>query len=335
MNRKWLLAGVVIVLSTVALAALFISRSKPPAAATRPAQISPVPASAPAPAAVDITVSGQVQAAKVVNVPAPVDGTIDELMANVGDVVIEGKLLARIKNPKLASAETAAQSEVERQRNRISGLESAVISARLEISRTDADQTRVKQELEKAEKEYQRQESMYRQGITPRVVYERAQQEYNAYKADSERLAEVAKDAANRVSSLTDELQTSRTDLDQKKGAVDQAHAESGSGDVRSPAEGIIVVRCCQVGESVTAVSTNLFQIAGDLTQLQVAASADSATIDKIHPGQIAAIEIPSVAATIEGKVREVKPDQVIIEFSRPNQSVRPGMTARVKIKLS
>jgi multidrug resistance efflux pump len=332
---KWLLAGVVIVLSTVALTALFLTRSKPPAAATRPAPISPVPASAPAPAAVEITVSGQVQAANVVNVPAPVDGTIDELMANVGDVAIEGKLLARIKNPKLASAETAAQSEVERQRNRISGLESAAISARLEISRTEADQTRVKQELEKADKEYQRQESMYRQGITPRVVYERAQQEYNAYKADSERLAEVAKDAANRVSSLTDELQTARTDLDQKKGAVDQAHAESGSGDVRSPAEGIIVVRCCQVGESVTAVSTNLFQIAGDLTQLQVAASVDSATIEKIHPGQIAAIELPSVAATIEGKVREVKPDQVIIEFSRPNQSVRPGMTARVKIKLS
>jgi multidrug resistance efflux pump len=335
MRRTWLLAGVVIVLSTVAVAALFLTRSKPPAASTRPATAPPAPAPAPAPASVEITVSGQVQAANVVNVPAPVDGTIEELMANVGDVVVEGKLLARIKNPKLASTETTAQSEVERQRNRIGGLESALISARLEVSRTEADQTRVKQELEKADKEYQRQESMFRQGITPRVVYERAQQEYNAYKADSERLAEVAKDAGNRVSSLTDELQTARADLDQKKGAVDQAHAESGSGDVRSPAEGIIVARCCQVGESVTAVSTNLFQIAGDLTQLQVAAAPDSATIEKIHPGQMAVIEIPTVSATIEGKVREVKPDQVIIEFSRPNQSVRPGMTARVKIKLS
>ena len=76
-------------------------------------------------------------------------------------------------------------------------------------------------------------------------------------------------------------------------------------------------------------------RISGDLTQLQVAASADSATIEKIHPGQMAVIEIPTVSATIEGKVREVKPDQVIIEFTRPNQGVRPGMTARAKIKLS
>ncbi|HXA67658.1 MAG TPA: efflux RND transporter periplasmic adaptor subunit [Bryobacteraceae bacterium] len=335
MNRKWLLAGAAIVLSAVAVAAFFLTRSKPPAASTHPATPPTAAASAPPPAAVEIIVSGQVQAANVVNVPAPVDGTIDELMADVGDVVIEGKLLARIKNPKLASAETTAQSEAERQRNRISGLESALISARLDVSRTEADQTRIKQELEKAEKEYQRQESMFRQGITPRVIYERAQQEYNAYKADSERLADVAKDAGNRVSSLTDELQTARADLDQKKGAVDKAHAESGSGEVRSPAEGIVVVRCCQVGESVTAASSNLFQIAGDLTQLQVAASPDSATIEKIHPGQMAAIEIPAVSATIEGKVREVKPGQVIVEFIRPNQSVRPGMTARVKIKLS
>ena len=335
MNRKWLLVGAVILLAALTVAALFLTRSKPQAASSHPAPIPPAAAPATPPAAMEIVVSGPVQAAKVVNVPAPVDGTIDELMADVGDVVIEGKLLARIKNPKLVSAESTAQSDAERQRNRIGALESALISARLEVSRTEADQTRVKLELEKAEKEYQRQESMFRQGITPRVVYEHAQQEYNAYKADADRLAEVAKDAGNRVSSLTDELQTARTDLDQKKGAVDQAHAESGSGDVRSPAEGIVVARCCQVGESVTAASTNLFQIAGDLTQLQVAASADSATIEKIHPGQIAAIEIPSVTTSIEGKVREVLPGQVIIEFTRPNQGVRPGMTARVKIKLS
>jgi len=323
------------VLSVAAGTALFLIRSKPQPASTHPVQAPPAIVPAPAPAGMEIAVSGQVQAANVVNVPAPVDGTIEELMADVGDVVIEGKPLARIKNPKLASAEADAQSETERERNRINELESALISARLDISRSEADQTRVRLELEKAEKEYQRQESMFRQGITPRVVYERAQQEYTAYKGDSERLAEVAKNATNRVSSLTDELQAARKDLDQKKAAVDEAHAESGAGEVRSPAEGIVVARCCQVGESVAAASTNLFQIAGDLTELQVTASADSATIERIHPGQTAVIEISNIPTPIEGRVREVKPDQVIIEFSSPTHGVRPGVTARAKIKLS
>jgi multidrug resistance efflux pump len=333
MPRKWLLAGAAIVLFAVVTAAFFLRRSKPHVASIQPRVAVTVPS--PTPAVSEITVSGQVQAANVVNVQATVDGTIEELMADVGDVVIEGKVLARIKNPKLASVEAAAQSETERQGNRIAGLESALISARLEISRFEADQTRIKVELEKAEKEYQRQESMFRQGITPRVVYEKSEQDYKAYKADSERLAEVAKNAANRVSSLTDELQAARQDLDKEKAAMDEAHAESGAGEIRSTAEGIVVARCCQVGESVTAGTTTVFQVAGDLTALQITASADSAIMARIHPGQTAVIEIPSVPGTIAGKVREVKPEQVIIEFSSPSEAVRPGMTARVKIKLS
>jgi multidrug resistance efflux pump len=335
MRRQWLLPGAVIVLAAAAGTALFLIRSKPRAVQTPPAQAPAAVVPAPTPAALETTVSGQVQAANAVNVMATVDGTIEELMADVGDVVIEGKLLARIRNPKLASTEATAQAETDRERNRITELESALIAARLEISRSEADQTRVKLELEKTEKEYQRQESMFRQGITPRVVYERAQQEYNAYKGDSERLAEVAKNAANRMSSLTDELQTARKELDQTKAAVDEAHAESGAGEVRSPAEGIVVVRCCQVGESVTAASTILFQIAGDLTELQVTAPADSTTLQRIHPGQTATIEIAGVPAAIEGKVREVQAEQVIIGFSSASRGVRPGMTARAKIKLS
>ena len=334
MRDKWLLAGV-LVLAAAAAAALFLSRSKPQAAPPPPAQAPQVSAPAPTPEPLEITVSGQVQAAKTVNVSATVDGTIQELMADVGDVVIEGKLLARIKNPKLAAGEEIIQSETERARNRINELEAALIGARLEVSRSAADQTRTKLELEKAEKEYQKQQFMFRQGITARLVFEKSQQEYNALKTDAERLDEASKNAVNRVSSLTDELQAAHKDLDQKKAALDEAHAESGAGDVRSPAEGIIVARCCQVGESVTAASTNLFQIAGDLTALQVTAAADSATIEKIHPGQPAAIEIANVPGTIAGKVREVKPDNVTIDFASPSPAVRPGMTARVKIKLS
>jgi multidrug resistance efflux pump len=333
MRDKWLTTGV-LVLAAAAAAALFLVRSKP-APVSPSAQAPQVSAPAPAPEPLEITVSGQVQAAKTVNVPATVDGTIQELIADAGDVVIEGKLLARIKSPKLAAAEETAQSETDRARNRINEVEAALIASRLEVSRSAADQTRTKLELEKAEKEYQKQEFMFRQGITARLVFEKSQQEYNALKTDSERLAEASKNAVNRLSSLTDELQTAHKDLDQKKAALDEAHAESGAGDVRSPAEGIIVARCCQVGESVTASSTNLFQIAGDLTALQVTAAADSATIEKIHPGQPAAIEIVNVPGTIAGKVREVKPDAVTIDFASPSAAVRPGMTARVKIKLS
>ena len=83
-----------------------------------------------------------------------------------------------------------------------------------------------------------------------------------------------------------------------------------------------------------TAIAPLIFQ-ERSIGALQVTAAADSATIEKIHPGQPAAVEIVNVPGTIAGKVREVKPDNVTIDFASPSPAVRPGMTARVKIKLS
>ena len=333
MRDKWLVAGGVVVLAGIAAAALFWTRNKPPPAP------QPVSAAAPAvpatPPAAEIVLTGQIQPAHVINVAPAVDGTIEQFLAEVGDVVIEGKILARIKNPKLASAEATAQLDAERSRSRINELEAALIAARLEVSRSEADQARVKLELERAQKEFEKQQLMFKQGITARLVFEKAQQDFEALKANSERLAEAAKNASNRVSSLGTDLENARRDLDQQRASLEESHAESGAGDVRSPAEGIVVVRCCQVGEPVSAASTNLFQIAGDLTALQVSATADSATIERLHPGQPAAIEIPNFPGPISGTVREVKPEQVLVDFTSPSPAVRPGMTAHLKIKVS
>lgn len=335
MRDKWLLAGAVVVLAAIASTALFWTHRKPQVVAPQPVSNQPAAAPASPPAPVEIALAGEIQAAHVVNVPPAVDGTIEQFMAEVGDVVIEGKLLARIKNPKLASDEAAAQLEAERARNRISEIEAALIAARLEVSRSQADQARVKIELDRAQKEFEKQQFMFKQGITARLVFEKSQEDYNALKTNSETVAEAAKNGANRVFSLTTDLENARHDLDQQKASLDESRAESAAGDVRSPAEGIIVARCCQVGESVSVASTSLFQIAGDLTSLQVAATADSATIERIHPGQSAVIEIANFTATISGTVREAKLQQVIIDFTSPSPAVRPGMTAQVKIKVS
>ena len=56
-----------------------------------------------APKATEITLTGAVQAAHVVDVPVPVDGTVEQFLAEVGQHVSEGEVLARIRNPRLAA----------------------------------------------------------------------------------------------------------------------------------------------------------------------------------------------------------------------------------------
>ena len=333
MARKWLPAGLVIVLAALGTIAVRVNRPKSRVAPTEPAPIASAAAPA-APAIVEITLAGRVQAANVVNVTSPVDGTIEQLMAGAGDTVIEGRILARVSNPKLAADRAMAEMELERRSNRIAQLDSAVIAARLEISRSEGDASRSRLELQRAEKEYQRQQLMFREGITPRVVYEKSQQDYNALKTDSEQLAEAAKNAVNRAGDLSAELASARRDLEQQKAALEQSRVQSAAGDVLSPAEGIIVGNCCQAGDTVTA-STTLFQISSDLTKLEVTALADSATAARLHPGQPAIVEIANVPGVIAGRVREIDAGQVVVEFTSAFSAVRPGMMARVKIKVS
>lgn len=335
MPRMWLVAGVTVVLVGVGAGLIVFTRNKSPAVKT---VASPPPephrvASSPA-APAEIALSGKIEPANVINVPAPVDGTVEQLMAEVGDVALEGRVLAHIKNPNLASAVDTASQELERGRNRVTMLESGLIAARLEVSRSEADEARARLEFAKAEKEYQRQKLMFGQGITPRLVFEKSEQDYKALKSDSEKLAEAAKNAGNRVSDLAQELESSRHELDQQKDALDKARAGNIAGDVRSPAEGIIVARCCQAGEPVSAGST-LFQISSDLTALHVEAAADPESIARIRPGQAAVVEIVGASGTAPGKVREVKEGEAIVDFTSPSPDVRPGMMARVKIKVS
>jgi len=161
-------------------------------------------------------VTGIIQPVQVVNTPVPVDGTVEQFMADVGQHVSEGEVLARIRNPKRAAAQQMAKLDAEQAQNRLSQLESALLAARLEVSRSEADAMRIKSDLNQAEKTFERQKTMFQEGVTPRLAYEKAEHEYNSLKTAAQNLAATAKNAADRVDSTTKELEPARKALAQK-----------------------------------------------------------------------------------------------------------------------
>ena len=296
---------------------------------TPPKVVPPVQAVAPPPAPAEISLTGKIQATKVVNVAPPVDGTIEQFVTDVGDDVTEGEVLARIKNIKLENAQEKQQLDVERAQNQVSGLEAAVRNARLEVSRSEADAARSKGEFERAEKEYAKQQMMIREGVTPRLVFEKAQQDYNRLKVESDSMADVAAKAAERVAALTRELESARKNFTQRQMALEQSGGEEATGEVYAPADGVVIARRGQQGEQVTRKMADLFQIAVELNALEVAVPADTS---QIRVGQAAVIEVKDVPGTITGKVREIKASQAFVAFTNTSAAVRPGMTAQVRI---
>ena len=265
---------------------------------------------------------------------APIEGVIERFLADVGDEVFEGEVLAHIKSAKLDSNRETAQTAAERAQTRVHDLEMALTAARLEASRARADAIRTRAELDRAERNYTRQKLLMREGATPRLVFEKAEKDYETLKTDAVNLEQLARGAEDRLTSVTKELDAARTIAQAKAEELDDAKAELAAGDVHAPADGAVVGRSGQPGEMVNRGASDLFQIAINLNQLQVVLSPDPKTLERIHPGAPALIQIAEAPEGITASVREVKSGQVFVDFTSPSPAVRPGLTAQVKLRL-
>ena len=326
---KWLLTSGIVLFAAILSALLAVRGGLP--LAPKPAVKAPV---APAAGLAEISLAGQVQAKTVVNIPAPTEGIVERFLADVGEDVFEGELLATIKNVKLNTVERTAEADRARAQARLESLEGAIIAARLEGSRARADATRAKAELELAEKTYTRQQMLVKEGATPRLVFEKAETEYQKLKADTESFENLASTAEARVVSLGKEFEAARTIAQSKAQEADEAKADLGAGEVHSPVNGVVLARHGQAGEPVYRSVEDLFLIGTDLGNLAVVLSPDAKTLGKIHAGQPAWIQIAEAPGALSGVVREVKGAQVYVDFANPLPAIRPGLSAQVKIKV-
>ncbi len=284
----------------------------------------------------ELNLSGQIQAVKIVEVRAPLNGILDKEVADVGDDVFEGQVLAHIRNPRLESSAETARNETEKIRNRVNDLQSALLTTRLEASRSRADAVRAQLELEHAEKAYKHQAAMMAEGATPRLVYEKAEKEYTSQKADLETTEALAAQQEDRVSSLTKELEAAQNLLEKKQSELEDTGLDIAAANILCPADGVIIARHVQPGEQINRAQPNIFEIGANLEDLQVSLTLanNPKLLTRVHKGQSAVIEIAEVPGAIPGTVREIKNNQVLVEFSSPSPTIRPGLSAQVKIKL-
>jgi HlyD family secretion protein len=116
---------------------------------------------------------------------------------------------------------------------------------------------------------------------------------------------------------------------------------------IRSPVSGVVVSRQVDVGQTVAASfqTPTLFQIARDLTQMQIDTSVAEADIGRITVGQAAHFTVDAFPGRrFEGKVKQVRLNptnqqnvvtyNVVVAVSNPDLVLLPGMTAYVSFVL-
>jgi HlyD family secretion protein len=329
MRGKWLLVSGTVLLLAVAAGTLSVLRKPaPPPPSAQQTVHGPQPGD-------EISLTGKIQAAHIVAVAAPVDGTLDTWLVESGQEVLEEQELGHIRNTGLESAQQQAEQELDRAQSRVSNLEASILAGKLEAARTESDASRTRTEAARLEKLYAREQLLYREGATARLKFEKAEKEYRAAQEEANTAAELARQASERISKLEKDLDLARKVLEEKTAALEEAKEDMKAATILSPAEGLIIKLAVDAGAEVDRSMRDLVQIAVDPALLEIVVEPEPPILEKLQPGQPALVTVPEAGPdAMQGQIKQIKDSQVIIEFTSPTPAIKHGMTGSVKLKL-
>ena len=321
---------VLLALAAGAVALVRLASSSKPHALAKTA----APNSRPAPA--EITLPVHLRARQTVAVSAPFMGHIEQLLADAGDEVAQGQLLARISSISMENSRDNASTALENASARVSRLESSIIAARLEASRARADAQRARSEMERTDRAWRRQKMLMGEGATPRLVYEKAESEAGSARAEHESLDTLARQAEDRVQAMTAELESAKKLQTDKARELEDAQDHLKEAEIHSPVDGLVVARRGEAGKDIGEDGNHeMFVIATNTAELEAVLEAEPTAIARLVPGQPAMLFFADIPGQgIEGTVAQANNNQAIIRFTTPTPLIRPGMTAQVRITL-
>ncbi len=250
-----------------------------------------------------ITASGIINPISTVNIGTQVSGTIAEIFVDYNTLVKQGQLLAQI-DPSLF------QATVDQRR-------AALNIAKAEVNVVKNDIVYYKKNLDRIKK-------LNKSQYTADKDLESAQRDYdNAIVQKALKEAQVL----------------------QAEASLEQAEIDLRYTKIISPVDGIVVSKEVEVGQTVAASfqTPTLFNVAEDLTKMQIEASVVEADIAKVKEGQTVEFSVDSFPDEIfYGIVTQVRNNpittsnvvtyEVIIEIDNRDLKLKPGMTANVNI---
>jgi HlyD family secretion protein len=267
-----------------------------------------------------VSASGTLQALVTVQVGSQLSGQVKDVLVDFNTPVKKGQLLA-IVDPSTYQSR-AAQSAADLNAQQAS------------LQQQQAGLTQAQADLELKRQNYERSKTLTEKGYLAQSALDQADADYKKAQAAigvsrAQISAQAARIGQSRASLAASELDVSRT-------------------RIVSPIDGVVVSRAVDPGQTVAAslqVST-LFQIAQDLTKLQVKILVDEADIGQVKEGQNVTFTVDAFPdETFNGLVTQVRKQPetqanvvayaVIAEADNRGGRLLPGMTANANIVIA
>ncbi len=250
-----------------------------------------------------VVTTGTLNPVTTVDVGSQVSGKIEEIFVDFNSEVKEGQVIARIEQ---SSFLTRVQQNKANYQSAVAGVEKSRVT------------------LENNKKKLDRALDLFNKNLISYEEKEAVETQYYSSKAD---------------------LQSSKAKLEQAKSQLDSSEVDLAYTIIKSPINGVVINRNVNVGQTVAASfqAPVLFQIANDLSKMQVECSVDEADIGKVKEGQRVTFTVDAFPDDkFSGTVSQVRysPEIVqnvvtyttIVAVENPEMKLRPGMTATVSM---
>jgi HlyD family secretion protein len=306
-----------------------------------------------------VTATGSCNAVTTVQVGSQVSGNIVALYADFNSKVKKGELIARIDpaifqarvDQAAASLESAKAGVVTAQANEKKA-ESDIANAQANVANQKANVVRAESAVADAKIKYERRIQLLQDKIiaqedldTAKATYDQAIASLEAAQAAvTAAQAEVASAQAQRQVVQT-QLEAARAQVMQTTATLTQAQLDLAHTNIYAPVDGTVVSRNMDVGQTVAASfqAPTIFQIAQDLTKMQVDTNVDESDVAPIRVGQRVAFTVDAYPGVIfHGEVSQIRKApinvqnvityDVVVKVDNTDLKLFPGMTANVKI---
>ncbi len=311
------------------------------------------------PVIASISATGTLNAVITVQVGSQVSGQIKELSADFNSQVTKGQVIARI-DPDIFQAQVnqaraqvaAAQATVLNQRAALAKTRSDLENTRAALAAAHAQTAKAQVAVVDGQRNLGRQQELRQRALiaqadvdAAQVAYDSAIAQHEANVAQERAQGAAVESAAAQLEVAEAQLENAQAQVDQTGAALRQAQVNLDHTIIRAPVDGVVVSRNVDVGQTVAASlqAPTLFQIAQDLTKMQVDTNVDEADVGRVGVDQGVTFTVDSFPGqTFSGEVVQVrKAPQVVqnvvtydVVVSAPNPELKllPGMTANVRI---
>ena len=351
-RKKKIIIGVVVVavLATIVIISVIASRKEEPEVVTVKLEVRPELKQT-------VTASGEIRPIRYIKLTSEVPGRIEEIYVNPGDMVSKGKPLVRIDPTQLQSSQEAqwaatqaSINDVQNARNAVSQAQQALVvaeasveSAKQQVIALQTNVERAQVALNAAQRELKRFTELVESGVSSRLEYDRARDDYDNAKIaletakanlEAQRIAvREANERANQQRIAVKEAQTSIKSSEmrasQQQAMLRGQTSQREKATQLSPLNGVIADIPTRVGEyAVSQLSTTPLMTIADMSQINIEVNVDETEINNVQVGQPAKVKVDALG---DKEIQAVVVQKNPLAISKSDQT--GGLSNRVNVQ--